>query len=289
VPDIAVTDSVAPANDLSVPFGSVGVSDTETETITVTNDGSDNLVIGNVTAPALPFSITGDTCSAQTLAPTDTCTITVEFTPDDAVVFNGSVGIPSDDPDENPVTVALSGTGSAAPVGEVVIDGGSSAVDPWSLALLGGLPFLRRRRKAAAMKLAAAAAAGILAAPGAMAADNWDWDYDGFYLGAGVIGTSLETSDEFNSAIESELDSSGHFEDFPVGGQAYMGWMFNNFFGLEGRWSASGDGESDILFRETGGSTSNIGDIEVSIDGWTIYGVANWPVAKRWDLYAKAG
>jgi len=289
VADITVTDSVAPANDLTVPFGNVVLLDAESQTITVTNDGSTDLAISGVTAPAAPFEISSNLCDAQTLAPTESCTITVEFTPDVAQVYNSSVGISSDDPDEATVTVALSGTGVD---GEIVIDGGSSAVDPWSLAFLGGLPFLRRRRRAAAMKLVAAAAAGILAAPSAMAADdNWDWNYDGFYLGAGIIGTSLETSDEFNSFVESEvgLDSSGRFEDFAYGGQIYAGWMFNRYFGIEARWSDSGDGESDILFRDGGGSTENIGDIEASLDGYTIYGVANWPVADRWDLFAKAG
>ena len=125
--------------------------------------------------------------------------------------------------------------------GIIVIDGGSSAVDPASLAALGGLlPFLRRRRKAAARKIAMAAAAGVLAAPAAMAADdNWDWDYDGLYLGAGVIGTSIESGSDFNSALLEEvdlagLDSSGNFEDFPYGGQFYVGWMFNEHVGPRG-------------------------------------------------------
>jgi OOP family OmpA-OmpF porin len=162
------------------------------------------------------------------------------------------------------------------------------------LALGGLLPLLRRRRKAAA-QVAMVAAAGVLAAPAAMAADDrWDWDYDGLYLGAGVIGTSLETSDSFNSSLAAELDlfgieSSGNFEDFPYGGQLYVGWMFNNNFGLEGRWSDSGDGESDILLEDSNGDRTNIGDIEASIDGWTVYGVANWPVAQRWDLFGKVG
>ena len=287
VPDITVTPA-------SVAFGNVSLGNTPSSTITVTNDGSADLTITGVTAPALPFSITADTCDGQTLAPTDTCTITVQFAPDAAQVYNDNVSISSDDPDEDTVVVALSGTGSAAPVGEIVIDGGSSAVDPWSLAFLGGLPFLRRRRKAAARVaakvLAVAATAGILAAPAAMAADDgWDWDYDGFYVGAGVIGTSLQTSSDLNTAISTELDATGSFEDFAYGGQIYAGWMFNNIFGIEGRWSDSGDGSSDILFVESGGSRTDIGDIDIGLDGWTIYGVANWPVAERWDLFGKLG
>ena len=295
VPDITVTPA-------SVAFGNVSLGNTPSSTITVTNDGSADLTITGVAAPALPFSITADTCDGQTLAPTDTCAITVQFAPDAAQVYNGNVSISSNDPDEDTVVVALSGTGSE---GAIVIDGGSSAFDPWSLAFLGGLPFLRRRRKAAASTtasttarmtarmtagmLAVAVAVVVLAAPpAANAEDRWDWDYDGFYIGAGVIGTSLETSSDFSTALQDEVDSSGNFEDFPIGGQIYAGWMFNRYFGIEGRWSDSGDGDSDILL-DTGGSRTKIGDISIGLDGWTVYGVANWPVANRWDLYAKAG
>ena len=139
----------------------------------------------------------------------------------------------------------------------VVIDGGSSAVDPWSLAFLGGLPLLRRRRKAALKAAAAAtvAAASVLAAPNASAADTdrWDWNYDGLYLGAGVNGTSLQTRDSVTSDLGDILgleSGGGNFEDFPVGGQVYAGWMFNRHWGLEGRWSGTDDGESNILVED---------------------------------------
>jgi outer membrane protein OmpA-like peptidoglycan-associated protein len=179
----------------------------------------------------------------------------------------------------------------------LVIDGGSSAVDPWSLAFLGGLPLLRRRRKVA-LKLATAvatvaAAVSLLAGPaGADETDRWDWDYDGLYLGLGVNGTSLETSDSFTSSLQDALgiQSSGNFEDFPVGGQAYAGWMFNRYWGLEGRYSATADGESDIYSRNVStGVRTNLGKIEASLDGWTAYTVWNWPVVQRWDLFAKLG
>ena len=152
-----------------------------------------------------------------------------------------------------------------------------------------------RRPGVTALKLALAsmAAAGILAAPAMAAdADRWDWDYDGLYLGLGVNGTSLQTTDSFSSSLQDELPigTSGNFEDFPVGGQAYIGWMFNRYLGLEGRYSGTADGESDINFVDGGtGAKSKIGDVKTSIDGWTAYGVANWPVAQRWDLFGKAG
>jgi hypothetical protein len=145
VPDITVTDTVAPANDLIVGFGTVAVSDTENQTITVTNDGSADLVITSVVVPLAPFSVSSNLCTAASpLAPTESCTITVAFTPAAAQVYNGSVSISSDDADEGTVVVALSGTGADD---ILVIDGGSSALDFWSLSLLVGLPLVRRRRR----------------------------------------------------------------------------------------------------------------------------------------------
>jgi hypothetical protein len=123
-PDIAVTDSVAPGNDLDVPFGSVTVGTSADQTVTVTNAGTDNLLIGTVASadplPA-PFSILNDTCSSQTLAPSASCTITVRFAPNATSSLSDTFDIPSNDPDEDPVTVSVSGTGTGAPVPNISV------------------------------------------------------------------------------------------------------------------------------------------------------------------------
>ncbi|MDX1815725.1 MAG: choice-of-anchor D domain-containing protein, partial [Thermodesulfobacteriota bacterium] len=116
VPDIAVTDSVAPNDDLEVPFGDVKEGESSEETVTVTNAGTADLVIGTVAFTdnlAAPFSIPAgmDTCSDTTLAPSESCTITVQFAPTALVASNDTFDIPSDDPDTPSVTVAVSGTG----------------------------------------------------------------------------------------------------------------------------------------------------------------------------------
>jgi hypothetical protein len=126
-PDIAVTDSVAPADDLQVPFGNVTVSTSSDETVTVTNEGTADLTIGTVTSPAAPFSILNDTCSGQTLAPAASCTLTTRFSPNATSPFSDSFDIPSDDPDEDPVTVNVSGTGTGTPVPDVTV---TDSVDP---------------------------------------------------------------------------------------------------------------------------------------------------------------
>ncbi|HEB74979.1 MAG TPA: choice-of-anchor D domain-containing protein [Nitrospirae bacterium] len=104
-PDITVTPT-------SVDFGSVTVGDSDSRTVTVKNDGTADLVITSVSTPADPFSVTDDGCSGQTLAPADSCTVTVDFAPTSAGTFSDSIVISSDDPDESTVTVSLSGEGA---------------------------------------------------------------------------------------------------------------------------------------------------------------------------------
>ncbi len=132
-PAISVTDSVAPATDLSVPFGSVNAGSSATQTVTVTNSGTANLLVGAVgsTNPlAAPFSVTNDTCSNQTIAPAASCTITVSFAPVSVAAFTDSFNIPSNDAAKPSVTVNVSGTGAAVPVPAIsVTDSVAPATD----------------------------------------------------------------------------------------------------------------------------------------------------------------
>ncbi len=47
-PEIIITDSVAPVSDLYIPFGNVSVGHFSTQTVTLTNDGNADLLIGNI-------------------------------------------------------------------------------------------------------------------------------------------------------------------------------------------------------------------------------------------------
>ena len=132
-PDIAVTDSVAPDTDLQVPLGSVTVGASSDQTVTVTNAGTANLVIGTVASAnplAAPFSIPSGTdgCSGKTLAPSASCTLTVRFAPAVSGAANDTFDIPSNDPDENPVTVSVSGTGGESIVLSTDSGGGGCSV-----------------------------------------------------------------------------------------------------------------------------------------------------------------
>lgn len=144
VGDIAVTDSASPTSDLQADYGNVNLASTVNETFTVANTGTGNLVIGTVGASnglAAPFSVVSNTCSGLTLAPAATCTIVVAFAPSAEQPYDDSFDLPSDDPDEAAVTLAVSGTGVPAPSG-----GGGSTVDPAMVLVLGLMGAVVRRR-----------------------------------------------------------------------------------------------------------------------------------------------
>ena len=75
-PDITVTPS-------SLDFGSVPVgTSSPTQPITIKNDGlTDDLLVKAITLPGTAFQKTSDGCSNQTLAPGQSCTVSVLFKP----------------------------------------------------------------------------------------------------------------------------------------------------------------------------------------------------------------
>jgi hypothetical protein len=114
-PEITVTDSTPPADDQQILFGDVTVNppNPAQETATVTNTGNADLIIGQLTTPAAPFSVLNDACSNQILAPAENCTLTVSFEPSTADPFSSSFDIPSNDASSPTTTVQISGMGSA--------------------------------------------------------------------------------------------------------------------------------------------------------------------------------
>jgi Tol biopolymer transport system component len=89
-PDITVTDSIAPADDLGLPFGEVQEGDFSEATVTMTNDGTADLAIYDIASAnplEAPFSIESDTCSNGTVPPGASCSLTVRFNPDTTDTF----------------------------------------------------------------------------------------------------------------------------------------------------------------------------------------------------------
>jgi len=113
-PNIVISDSVSPTGDRQLPFGNVVEMATEQQTVTISNDGSANLVLGNIAQSnslAAPFSIANDNCSAQTLLPSANCQLNVIFSPTSIADYSDSFDIPSSDADEVSVIINVSGTG----------------------------------------------------------------------------------------------------------------------------------------------------------------------------------
>jgi hypothetical protein len=103
-----------PVDDLEVVFGDVTEGKFSEQTVTVTNAGTTALEIYAIaeTDPlAPPFSITSDGCSGQSISPGTSCGLTVRFSPAATGPFDESFDLPSNDPDELPVTVRLNGKG----------------------------------------------------------------------------------------------------------------------------------------------------------------------------------
>jgi len=95
----------------SIDFGSVKVSTSFTETITVKNTGSEDLIIETLSIIGNEFSIKNDTCSDATIPPDNSCTVDIVFSPTSEGDKSATLEIPSNDPDTPIVNVPLSGKG----------------------------------------------------------------------------------------------------------------------------------------------------------------------------------
>lgn len=116
--DLAITSEPDIAVDrTAIDFGDVAVGGTSAaETVTVSNDGAAGLNIGTIVitgADAGDFALQNDNCSGQSIAVDGSATFQVVFSPSSASAKSATVEIPSNDPDEDPVTVDLSGTGES--------------------------------------------------------------------------------------------------------------------------------------------------------------------------------
>lgn len=116
VPDINVSSTATPFTNYQISMGTITEFETTSETITISNNGNGDLLIGiiansnNLTAP---FRISNDSCSGQAIAPAANCTFVIVFEPTFSSSFSDDFDIPSDDPDEPNITVSLSGTATA--------------------------------------------------------------------------------------------------------------------------------------------------------------------------------
>ena len=110
-PDISVEPPL-------IDFGSVVMGTLSSQTLAVMNVGSKDLVIGNLSIPALTgtnpqdFGIRSDGCSGQTLKSLSTCTVALGFQPSADGQETAVLSIPSNDTDFGNLSVVLQGVGT---------------------------------------------------------------------------------------------------------------------------------------------------------------------------------
>ena len=99
-----------------MPFGSVVVGVKSFQVVTVKNDGAANLVLGatglSTATGEIALAAGQDLCSGVTLAPGQSCTITVRIKATSSGPKAATLSIPSNDADENVVSVAVTATAS---------------------------------------------------------------------------------------------------------------------------------------------------------------------------------
>gem|GEM_PF-7081015 len=107
-------------------YGVVDVGDSsDVFYLQISNIGGGDLIISNVTiSDSEDFHIDSDTCTGKTLESLDSCMIGVVFSPTSGGQKEAILGILSNDPDENPFEIQLSGMGNVANSIPVSVPGG---------------------------------------------------------------------------------------------------------------------------------------------------------------------
>ncbi|MCE2439818.1 MAG: choice-of-anchor D domain-containing protein [Candidatus Latescibacteria bacterium] len=98
----------------SLDFGDdVPAGETRTVTLVLKNTGGEDLSITNLASDleGVTFSLT-----ELMVAPGDSATVDITFTPSEGGPFSGTITISSDDPENSSVSVAISGTAIVVPV-----------------------------------------------------------------------------------------------------------------------------------------------------------------------------
>jgi len=76
-------------------FGNIPVGNNSSQTLTITNSGNTNLGIKLITSDNTVFTVFNDNCSHQAVAPGNSCTLDIHFTPAMQGAVNGHILIPS--------------------------------------------------------------------------------------------------------------------------------------------------------------------------------------------------
>ena len=118
---------------------------------------------------------------------------------------------------------------------------------------------------------------------------NVNAEEKGFYVGGSVGYTSLDTLSE--SSINSTLATSGitatsSVDDNDLGWKIFGGYNINKYFGLELAYVDLGEADANITVTAPTAATVNA---TAEGDGFTIAGIARYPVSEQFDVFGKVG
>jgi hypothetical protein len=124
---VAATPTLS-VNASSIAFGSVGLYEPATQSLTLTSSGSATVTISKATLTGAGFTMSGVTFPV-TLNPGQVATLTVQFDPTTAGAVSGKLVLTSNSSTGSTTTISLTGTGTAPQV-ELSWTAPSSATDP---------------------------------------------------------------------------------------------------------------------------------------------------------------
>jgi hypothetical protein len=115
--------AVTPAPQISVSsnsfqFGTIGVGATGNQNLLISNTGSADLTISLISVTGTGFSVSGIT-TPKTIGAGQSASATLNFQPTVAGAASGTMSITSNDPATPTLGVALTGTGSTDPFGQI--------------------------------------------------------------------------------------------------------------------------------------------------------------------------
>jgi len=115
---VAATQPQLSVTPTSIDFGTVSNGLKGTANLALNNLGSADLTISMITLTGTAFGISGIT-TPKTISAGQSAQATVTFSPTTAGAASGSIAIVSNDPTNPTLNIPLSGTGSAAPTGQL--------------------------------------------------------------------------------------------------------------------------------------------------------------------------